>query len=51
MRKIKVYGHAHWSTEAYEDIVEIDDDEDPEEVAREMILERIEWYWKELDHA
>jgi len=48
MRKIRIRGHAHWTTSSYDDVVEIDDDDDPDEICRDMILEQIEWHWEDV---
>lgn len=49
MRKIKIGCAAGWVHHRYEDVIEIDDDQDPEEVARDIAMEQFEWWWEEVE--
>lgn len=49
MRKIKIGFSAGWVFQKYEDIIEISDDEDPDEVTRELAMEQFEWWWNDVE--
>jgi hypothetical protein len=52
MRKIIVHYSASWIADSQtSDVLEINDGDDAEEIARERVMEQIDWYWDDYKEA